>query len=497
MADEKGYLSLLSSVGITLHHPDGLTTIPTPIGVSRRALLAEASALALSPLSHNSLAGRIAQQIRTSREPDLPSAPVPGSITPLDFSQADECDGRLYFSSVRFSSDQLIERLEKLGLKLQEQLETDEGDIDEQINPARVAAIAEVIRRTDGRVIGGGKGLTRQAARVGAIAEAAERVVGANPKVPVFVNSARRLREEHGLLIPRFDVGPRDAYSDDLVIDWVKGQTLDGIVVGLPAERALYDYAPRSGVSAFTWQHTAGLAAGSSREEAIWAGLSELMERDAYWLAMRCRARCPTIDNSIVFDARPKLAAALGRAGLRIIMRNFSLDWPLTIVSAVAVDVTGRIPAFAHGMGSGTNLAAAALKALLECLQLHFGLSRRCSEARQAVLFGEVCRRPDLAWSDPGSAQELDHLLSADVDGFAIPDQSANQDSQNILRLIREKSGDIFWVDLGELEGVHVVRVYLPDALLPEPNLEHVPARLATWLRRANLRYAYAIPILT
>lgn len=487
------YFSLKSSVGITLHDGDSRKVLPTPLNVDRRRLLADASTIGLNDPAENPLLVGIAAEIRGVRS-DTRSIPIP--VEEVAGEGLLDLDKPIFEKRCDFEVEPLEAWL-KFNRFSTKNYSPQIVAHDALINHSQPIFLCE-IANDDGRVLAGGKALNSRAALRSAVAEAVERTLASSPADKVFCSSAAELRENYGLSIPLLEAGPRDAYSDKLNIDWVRGYTATGQVAAIPAERVYYDYTPRHGVAGFEWQVTSGLAAGTSVTDAFFAALREVMERDAYWIAMSCRLRCPVIDPDVALARNEPLLSAIRESNLRIVLRDISLDWPLKLVHAVCVDASGHIPAFAHGAGSAQTVADAALAATLEALQLHAGLVRRSETALDEVIFGGALRSPDVVWSDPTARAELSHLLTDEVDSFAVPiDLSTEASLSAIVERVEAVVGRIFWCDLGRLHGLNVVRVFVENAILPYPAPEYVAKRLRFWLDRAGLRYPYSIPILT
>ncbi len=499
MIDQDRYFSLLASVGITLHAPNGNVLMASPSGADRRQILAEASRKRLDERhiegTREGLIAEIADELRLIRreKPSIYEKPNSLPVRELDWSHARERLGRIQVGDPKFDWHTAIEYLDNHGIALRP-FSLPQGERGDTNTEVGFPFLFEAYRKSDGYVISGGKGQSSEDAQMGAIAEAIERTVAACPTLKIFATDSDDLRRT-GFTIPYFDVGPRDAYSASLVLDWVAAHTLAGQPAALPAERALYNYNPKSGIRAFAWQHTAGLAAGNSIQEALWAAVSEVIERDAYWLTMRCKLVAPTVRVDVAFQRAPFLEEIFDRTGLRVILKDISLDWPLRVVHALIFDESGRVPAFSHGTGSAPDTAVAAVKAILEAFQIRAGLIRRCVATNDEAILGGAFRPTGLIWSDPNSRWLVDHLLVAEVQtdyNSAAPCQPAE-----LLREVERIGGPIVWTELGQIAGLVVARAYLENALLPQPELEHIPTRLKKWLTRSGLRYPYLDPILS
>ncbi len=468
--------------------------------LSRREALAQASRLAHSNISANQkLLSDLAEIIGASRDvaSDWLLARPPDHIPQrFDFSQLIDRNGRFVLATKpEVNWDLVTKDLQLAGCEIHD-VKLDSDHTSGIVNTADLLSVVEV-SELDGKVWSGGKGLTRGLALQNALAEATERLLAHSPlPQTAFVAAAADLKRM-GILVPDWNVGIRDAYSDVTNIDWIAAHSLRGERAALPAERTYYNYEPRSGVLAFALQHTAGLAAGATLEEAIWAGLTECLERDAYWIVMRCRMCCPTIEPALIRQNNPQLLDRIAQAGLRLVLKDISLDWPLRIVHATLVDESKRIPAFSHGTGSHTTYETAAFKAVLECLQLRTGLVRHCQRHSYDVQFPERrAKDPRSAWCDPASAEMLSHLYE-DLSGTPSCNVGVDMIPAEVIGKLQERTGSILWAEVGRTHHLRVVRVWIPGCVIPDHTPDTVSDRLRSWLARTKIPYPYSIPILT
>lgn len=487
------YLSLLASTGITLHDGDSASIIPCQLPLEdRRRLLAKASRLDKPGASKSEAPLR--EVIRASRAKNSTwflEAPVCRRQAGVDFGTLCERDDRWRASSASDWTKIALE-LRKLGYSFQERPRREENRL---LNTNELLPVGEVIS-SDGTVIGGGKGTNADAVIRTALGEAAERIVAQEPlERTVFVASARDLRRAN-FGIPSFTVGTRDAYCEDTALEWVAAFDLAGNPAALPAMRSYYNYIPRAGILPFALDHSAGLGAGATIEEAIWAGFTECLERDAYWIVMRCRLACPNVDESCI---NPDMLHAIKSAGLRLVLKDISLDWPLKIIHALLMDDTDRLPAFAHGIGSHTSVNVAAIKAVCEASQNRSDLLKVCEIATSEVVFASAAgKAPQLAWSDPASATLLSHLWERPSrQPEWQPSEPGKGDPQRIIEKVDRTAGPIFWAPLGMLADLLVVRVFIHACVPPDHSADLIYPRLQRWLERTGIRYPHLLPILT
>jgi YcaO-like protein with predicted kinase domain len=130
-------------------------------------------------------------------------------------------------------------------------------------------------------VINQGKGITDLDAQVSAAMEALERAVACSPIDPARQATRRSLlyAGERALALPELIARDQPDLGDDEDIGWLQGQDLrTGETVWVPRDAVLLD---RTQETCRYWQSSDGLASGNTREEAIFHGMLERIERDA------------------------------------------------------------------------------------------------------------------------------------------------------------------------------------------------------------------------
>jgi ribosomal protein S12 methylthiotransferase accessory factor len=222
-----------------------------------------------------------------------------------------------------------------------------------------------------------GKGTTVTAAYVGAVMEAVERQVAANPAIPSF-------RAPLGEVLAQLDLhalGLREI-ALDLEIDCIWGTDLiTGRAIAVPLANV---QCPWYGDRLYEVTSTNGLASGNTLTEAAYHALCEMVERHV-WALHHARSRMlarvafgedsPDRSSALEIrlptmnDAVDSLASALSREG--IVLRLFELDeGALPHVMTASVFDPHLEPAMLH-MGFGCSLSPehAALRAITEAVQ--------------------------------------------------------------------------------------------------------------------------------
>ncbi len=258
-----------------------------------------------------------------------------------------------------------------------------------------------------------GKGATREAAKVSAIMEAAERFAATLPMRPATIASYRRLAgSSTAVLDPRAlpqQISPR--YRDDEPISWVSGyDLLRRVEVLVPYHVAGYHMVTHE-PAPHTTTSTNGLASGNSPEEAICHALCEVIERDAETLAdiggrrvvaaaRAGRLRGVTTDAAVAWVSRryPRisrvglpaeaadLVARVEAAGATLDMWHVTSDVGVPTVLAVVSQDLGE--GFSHrygGAGTHPDARTALIRAVTEAVQSRAGDMQAVREDVSAV----------------------------------------------------------------------------------------------------------------
>ncbi len=353
-------------------------------------------------------------------------------------------------------------------------------------------------------VISEGKGLTDEQARRSALAEGVERIFGVAPtsqknlRLDTYKNLYRDKDWDLGTI-----VGPRDTFDKNSITEWLPATNISrNEKCYVPAEISYFGYSPqRTKTRLFSLYHTTGLACGSSIEEAALNGIFEILERDAYWITMRCKLntadidlkKVPSLDQNIL-----KIVTALNKKGVLLHVKDMSLDWGVPIVHAVLEDTSGRLPAFTHGTGAGFTWSTAVARAVCEVLQMYVGQCAVVQERGNWQEIGAVSgasAQPVLMWSDPLYKNNLLHLTTP-LDKKWRPRETISS-VEELLAHLKNKGHEVLVTELASRGDLKVVRVLVTNVTQPDPRLERISPRLEKWRKKEGLRGFFTDSILT
>ncbi|AMY08467.1 putative methanogenesis marker protein 1 [Luteitalea pratensis] len=344
-----------------------------------------------------------------------------------------------------------------------------------------------------------GKGPTRIHARAGAMMEAVEHYCCERPPHRPRYASFRTLRRHARALDPEsLGLDPSAEYADTLPLEWLRGTDLiAGEQVWLPACAVLKPR--REDGTPVIRGSTNGLASGNTIEEAVCHGLAEVIERDAWTLAIirgvlvpRVRVIAAAVSAGVachlsrIHDARPegqlfpviavstlpevasRLAGRFRAAGIRLVIREITTDVrvPTFLAAGWEPPGTGR-PHFYSGLGAHPDSRVAMTRALTELAQSRLTVFQGVREDidKIARLDGDADRPEQSLWLADGPEKSFDAVHT--------------YRSRDILEDIRFMSQQLRSVGLEQVIAVDLTRseVGFPVVKIVVPGLEHWAAR--------------------
>ncbi|WP_405185442.1 TOMM precursor leader peptide-binding protein [Streptomyces albidoflavus] len=203
-------------------------------------------------------------------------------------------------------------------------------------------------------------------------------------------------------------------------IPWVWGYSLRDERPVLVPEVLTYYHAPGL-ENRFVQESSNGCATGGCLEEAVYCGLMEVVERDAFLLAWYGRAALPEIDPATSTSAATRhMVDRLAMYGYEARFFDTRITFPIPVVTGVAVRPDGGPGRMCFGAGAGLDPEAAVAGALCEIATDAVNLPGRTrrDEARlraMATDFHRVEALHDhpLAYGIPEMGGHADFLLGA------------------------------------------------------------------------------------
>lgn len=317
-----------------------------------------------------------------------------------------------------------------------------------------------------------GKGATPTEARVSAMMEGLERYSAEIRDRQLRIDRFSRL---DGALDPRDLILPADA-EPDAMIPWTAGWDIMNDEEILVPANAVFHPLPSEYKRLFR-TNTSGLASGNVIEEAIFHGLAEVIERDAWALVEATRKTGPLICD--VEDEQAKgLLDKFAAAEVDVYLRDITSDIGVATCAAAADDVRLRDPTLlTTGMGTHTSSVVAVLRALTEVAQSRLTQIHGAREDTTTADFRrqigyDRAKRLNRHWFEESEKKAFSDIQSFESDDFL-------QDIRYMLKKLEEAGLDqVIVVDLTREEiGLPVVRVIVPGLEIAGVDPERVGKR--------------------
>jgi ribosomal protein S12 methylthiotransferase accessory factor len=327
----------------------------------------------------------------------------------------------------------------------------------------------------------------REAAEAASIGEGLERysasfvpsdrlVASSADRLPGAVDPDRfALFHETQFADPVFPFRP---FRRDTVVSWVSGFCLPGgQPARLPAQLAFLAWERWASTDQrIAYTTSSGLACGPTLEEALLAGLLELIERDAVMLAWYDRLSLPLLDWSrdpelVRLDARYFLPT-----GLRYSAVDLSVFFGIPTVLGVVHGARGALGALGVGAASASTVAVAWRKALAEAFAVQRWVRDRAFERPDEVVrpaaeihgfdghtmfYAHPDRAVRAAFLD-GSPLRRDVREIAPLEGANVLEQIEVACERLAERRVAAYAVDVTSPDVRSA-GLHVARVIAPE----------------------------------
>jgi ribosomal protein S12 methylthiotransferase accessory factor len=269
-------------------------------------------------------------------------------------------------------------------------------------------------------------------------------------------------------------------------MQWIEGFSVkDGRGVRIPGQMVYVPYFAREGEFVFRVPITTGAAAGFSLEDALYKGICEVIERDAFMVAWLRQLKLTEIIPDIEVPGCPEeyLLLKTINSALRYKLnpRFFLLpsDTPTTTILCTLWDLTNHIPKVTIGMKTDFSLMLGLLGSLEEAHQIRAWTRRLYKEmAEQPVtenlpLSPQTLEERAILWLADDSIRHLSSWLENCSDCIKASSYPISYSSTSLGELIEDirKSGcTVYGVDLSDnlpsglkATGFKVVKAIIPE----------------------------------
>lgn len=313
-----------------------------------------------------------------------------------------------------------------------------------------------------------GKGLERDLARAGAVAEAIEFEVGEHPFGPFRLATAMQLPEEERAALEDCFPIRSSIVSEMSIIAWEEVTNVqNGAPKLVPSD--LVWMMPRVREQPLQYFQTSsnGLASGASLEDAILSGLYEIVERDGWTLNVYLMDYVGILPKRVpLVNLAPQLESVVQRLeanGLKLHAFDCTTDYQVPIFNATILDLSGENSGTFSGYGAHLDAETALTRAICEAVQ-----GRLCyiSGARDDLLRRQFLLMKRL------DQMKLDKMFGKLALGSSITEYrkvvfpDVKTELRYLLKLLKSRGvSEVFVKDMGAHAGgaLHVVRVLSPQ----------------------------------
>ncbi len=301
-------------------------------------------------------------------------------------------------------------------------------------------------------------------------------------------------------------------FAPDQRIPWVWGWSLRDQRPLLIPEVTAYYHAPGGLRHRFVQESSNGRASGGALSEAVYFGLMEAVERDAFLIAWYGKAALPEIDPyTSRVPGTVHMVDKLAMYGYRARFFDTRISFPIPVVTAVAERIDGGMGAVCFGAGAGWDPEDAISAGLCEIATDAVNLrARTLRDERRLTAMAEdfdrvkVLHDHPLMYGLPEMARHADFLLKdgagapmtsvRDLRPAHVPGPDLRDDVEAAVAAVTDKGFDVVVVDqtmpVQRALGLHTVAVLVPG-LVPidfgwsRQRALHMP-RVRTALREAG-----------
>jgi ribosomal protein S12 methylthiotransferase accessory factor len=346
----------------------------------------------------------------------------------------------------------------------------------------------------DGDEATGGRTHSYAESELTAILEALERYCGISPrgKQTVIRDSYRNLAAQ---ALDPVKIGlhskeqyalagfPFESYSPDSPMDWVWGYSLSQErPILVPQLLAYYSL----GGQGFVYETSNGCALGSSLEEAIFYGILEVVERDAFLLTWYAKLRLPSLDPDSANDPELRLMIERVRAiaGYDLYLFNATMEHGIPSVWTIAKNRKQKGVNLICAAGAHPDPIRAVKGSIHEVASMLMRLDHKFESNRET--YRQMLYDPTLVkkmedhsmlYSLPEAEERL-HFLLDEHRPLRTFDQEYKKRARNadltddlkgLLQAFRRLNLDVIVVDQTSLEilrnGLYCVKVLIPGML--------------------------------
>lgn len=255
---------------------------------------------------------------------------------------------------------------------------------------------------------------------------------------------------------------------------WIKGKSLiSKKEILVPAQLIYVPYLHQNSEPLIRFPISTGAAASETLDDALYRGICEIIERDAFMIAYLNKIPSPQIDLSSIDDKSIRhISDTLKRYKLESIILDLTNDLEIPVFAAIILDKTGLGTAVSVGLKAGFDVKETIIGAIEESLMMR-------SWIRDKFIYTdpkykrdkEIITIDDRAhfWFSVSSIKYLDFWLKNEnfkKINIKMTDIPADKLGK-VLRLLRMNKMETIYLDITDKEirryGFMVVKVIIPQ----------------------------------
>lgn len=287
-------------------------------------------------------------------------------------------------------------------------------------------------------------------------------------------------------------------FNDATRFGWVRGESLTGGEKKLVPAQLVY-LTHREKEPVIRIPISTGAAAYTDREEAIYRGLCEAVERDAWMIFWLNKISPPLLDIEKIEDLEiQKVLESFRRARIEVYIMDFTTDIPIPTYGALLIDRTGVGPAVVITTKTDLDSRETLLGALAEAYKSWWVRRRRMAknpdleDIRKRALKLSSMEERSMLWSSPDMIPHIDFLIKGLKKPF-LPTPAPISPSKRLakaLEFFKKNHSEVVAVDIAIPEARRS-GFYCFMALVPELQ----PLYLNESYRYWGGRRLYEVPV--
>lgn len=265
--------------------------------------------------------------------------------------------------------------------------------------------------------------------------------------------------------------------SEKSKFGWIKGTSLNKRKdILIPSQLIIFNYKILGNEPQILFPMSTGAAAGSSLEDALYRGICEIIERDAFMINYLNKLNSPRLDLSSLNDTViNEIMEIYDRYGLELVVIDLTTDLKIPAFAAITLDKTGFGPAVSMGLKAGFDIKETIIGAIEESLMTR-------SWERDKFIYGNSLKNQNSRKEDDGISEKAHYWFSVSKIkylNFWLKNKNISRISSGTLtvkpenmvdkaiELLYEKGMEVLYVDIADRKikkyGFTVVKVIVPQ----------------------------------